>query len=309
MQVFVTGAGGCLGRVLLPLLLTDTRITAVTAHDQRPITLRHPRLTCLRGDIRNPDWLRAAAACDAIIHMAFVVIESDLRRQRRNRALATAINIGGTQNALTAAARSGGRLIHLSSASVYGSGHQPFTELAPLQPLPGFSYAQDKAAAETLVARAEARGLAAVRLRPHIILGPHAQPFLRGLLRLPFFPRLPAPPLLQAVHEQDVARAIQAALWQPLTGPFNLACADSLSFEAIQRRRHRLPIGIPPAMARWAARSAFRVLGIGPEPAWSAALDQSLVIDSNRALTELGWHRRYPCWVDILDALDRRSVE
>lgn len=306
MQIFVTGAGGCLGRVLLPRLLTDTRIIAITAHDQRPIGLHHPRLTCLRGDIRNTDWVPAAAACDVIIHMAFVVIESDLGRRRRDRALAAAINIGGTQNALAAATQGGGRLIHLSSAAVYGGADQPLTESAPLRPLAGFAYAQDKAKAEALIAHAESQGLAAIRLRPHIILGPQAQPFLKGLLRLPFFPRLTPPPLLQAVHEQDVASAIHAALWQPLTGPINLACADAMSFEAIQRRRHPLLIGVPPAAARLAAQSAFRILGIGPAPAWSDALDQSLVIDSTRALTELGWQRRYPRFIDILDALALR---
>jgi len=269
VRVLVTGAAGCLGQALLPVLLADDRVTEIIAHDQRPLSYSHPRLRTITGDVRDPTLALAARAVDAVIHMAFVVIESQLGRQRRNRALAQAINLGGVSTIL-AALRPTTKLIHISSASVYGGSPHLLTESSPLQPLAGFAYAQDKAEVEERLMAAEADGLACLRLRPHIILGPHAQPFLRGLLRLPFYPKLPKPaPLLQLVHELDVVVAIQAGLFCEATGAVNLASQDSLSFEEMQRLRHRVVVGLNPALAQALARLAFRYLGIGPDPAWS----------------------------------------
>lgn len=303
MRVLITGAAGCLGRVLLPVLLADTRITEIIAHDQRALPYDHPRLRTIKGDIRDPALAEAVKAVDAVIHMAFVVIESQLGRERRNRTLAKAINLGGI-NTILGALRPGAKLIHLSSASVYGTSAYPLTESSPLQPLAGFAYAQDKAEVEAQLMAAEAHGLIGLRLRPHIILGPHAQPFLRGLLRLPFYPKLPPPaPALQLVHELDVVAAIQAGLFCGATGAINLASVDSLSFEGMQRLRHKFVVGLNPALAQASARFAFQYLGIGPDPAWSAGLDRPLVLDCSRGRELLAWRPRFPRIRDILSHL------
>ena len=60
-------------------------------------------------------------------------------------------------------------------------------EAAAFAPLPDFCYGRHKAELETLLAR-DMPGC--VRLRPHVILGPHAQPTLRQILNLPFCLRL-----------------------------------------------------------------------------------------------------------------------
>lgn len=301
MRVLITGAAGCLGRVLVPRLLDDARVTEVIAHDQKPLHLDHPRLRILRGDIRDTAVRQTGRAVDAVVHMAFVVMESQLGRERRNRALAQAINLGGTQ-ALIDALDPKARLVHLSSASVYGTSGEPLTEAAPMNPLPGFHYAQDKALAEEAVMVAEKGGLSALRLRPHVILGAQAQPFLRGALRMPFYARLPPPaPPLQVVHEQDVVTAIMLALFSEATGPINLACEDQMSFEAMQRHLHRHAFAVRPRIAQTAARLAFHYLGVGPDPSWSAGLDRPLVLDCSRARTALGWRPRFPRITDVLN--------
>ncbi|WP_298138825.1 NAD-dependent epimerase/dehydratase family protein [Acidiferrobacter sp.] len=308
MRVLITGAAGRLGQVLVPMLQDDPRITELIVHDWRPIAPRQGKIRVVCGDIRDPALGRAAQEADAVVHMAFVVIEGDLGRERGNRALARAINIDGTQ-ALVEALRPEARLVQLSSASVYGTSGVPVTESAPLRPLEGFRYAEDKVRAEEIVIAAERDGLCALRLRPHIILGPHAQPFLRAVLRLPFYPRLPPPaPPLQVVHEWDVAVAIQAALFAQATGAVNLACKDTLSFEAMQRSLHRFVLGVDPTWAQRAARLAFRYLGIGPDPAWSAGLNRPLVLDSTRAREVLGWEPRFARAADVLADTFRRPV-
>ena len=308
MRVLITGAAGCLGQVLVPLLLDDPRITELILHDRRPILGDHPKLRTLCGDIRDCALGHALKDADAVVHMAFVVIEGDLGRERHNRTLAHAINVDGPK-ALVDALDPGARLIHLSSASVYGTSREPVTEGARLNPLPGFHYAEDKVRAEEVVIAAAKGGLHALRLRPHIILGTHAQPFLRAVLRLPFYPRLPPPaPPLQVVHEWDVAAAIRAALFSPATGAINLACEDSLSFEGMQRSLHRFVLGVNPRLAQAAARMAFHYLGVGPDPAWSAGLDRPLVLDSTRARETLGWQPRFPRVADVLADTFRRPL-
>lgn len=300
MQVLVTGAAGCLGRVLLPALLADGRIDTVIGHDWRKPTLRHPRLSWRMGDIRDPTLGETVKSVDAVIHMAFVVIEGSLGKARHDRAIAEDINLNGIKIIL-AALKPRARLIHLSSASVYGTSEHPLTESAPLTPLADFAYAHDKVRVEQELAYAEADGLNGLRLRPHIILGPHAQPFLRGVLRLPFFPRLPHPrPRFQLVHEADVAAAILSGLFSQTTGAINLASNDSLSFEEIQRIRHRIVLGIQQKHAQTLAKAAFQYLSIGPNPAWSAGLNHSLVLNCTRAHTELNWEPRFPQIADIL---------
>jgi len=300
MRVLITGAAGCLGQVLVPTLLADSRITMVIGHDIRTLPLKHPRLQFLQGDIRDPALGEAVRDADAVIHMAFVVIESQLGRERANRGLAHAINLGGI-NTILAALRTSTKLIHLSSASVYGTSPVPLTESAPLRPLPGFGYAHDKVQVEERLIKAEAQGLNCLRLRPHIILGPHAQPFLRGVLRLPFYPRLADPaPKLQVVHEQDVVAAILAGLFSDATGAINLASKDSLSFQEMQRACHWITIGVRPEIAKAWAAWAFRYLGIGPDPAWGAGLDQPLLLDCTRAHTLLKWQPRFPRVIDVL---------
>lgn len=301
MRVLITGAAGCLGQVLVPRLLGDVRVTEVIAHDQKPLRIDHPKLRVLRGDIRDTAVGQTARGVDAVVHMAFVVMEGHLGRERRNRALVQSINLGGTK-ALIDALDPRTRLVHLSSASVYGTSGEPLTEVAEMRPLAGFRYAEDKVLAEEAVMAAEKGGLSALRLRPHIILGAHAQPFLRGALRLPFYARLPPPaPPLQVVHEQDVAAAIMLALFSEATGPINLACEDQMSFEAMQRHLHRHTFAVRPQIAQTAARLAFHYLGIGPDPAWSTGLDRPLVLDCSRARTLLGWRPRFPKIRDILN--------
>ncbi|MHB8254763.1 MAG: NAD-dependent epimerase/dehydratase family protein [Acidiferrobacter sp.] len=294
MRVLVTGAAGCLGQVLVPILLTDPRITWVIAHDRRALPLTHPRLRVLQGDIRDPALGEVVAGVDAVVHMAFVVMENQLGRERGNRQLVQAMNLGGIKTILSTLSPAT-KLIHLSSASVYGTSPDPVTESAPLRPLAGFGYAEDKAHVEEQLIEAENSGLKCLRLRPHIILGPHAQPFLRGVLRLPFYPKLAHPaPQLQLVHEQDVVAAILAGLFSDVTGAINLACEDSLSFEDMQKLCHRVTLGVRPALAKACATLAFRHLNIGPDPAWSAALDQPLVLNCARARQLLNWKPRFP---------------
>ncbi|MDP1717501.1 MAG: NAD-dependent epimerase/dehydratase family protein [Burkholderiales bacterium] len=236
--------------------------------------------------MRSPLLAQRMENHNILINMAFVVL-----RGHMTEAEMFDINVKGSHAVFHAARRAGmQRLIHLSSASVYGSGVH-LSEHAPLAPLPQFLYARHKAHLEQLLAIEFPE---CVRLRPHIILGPQAQPLLKQLLSQPCYVRLPQPqPRLQCVHEDDVAQAIMLCLERNVRGPFNLAVEDNFSFREAIKSRHRVSVPLPLAFARFGLNLAWKYTGWGGEPAWLDGITKTLLINCRRAHTELGWRSRY----------------
>lgn len=282
MKVVVTGAAGRLAAAVLPRLAAESAIEEIRAIDLREPAFAHPKIDFRTGDFRGGTAHALLAGADALVHLAFVVLRGRMPRARMRE-----VNVAGTL-ALFAAARSAGvrRVVHLSSAAVYGEGER-LREDAAFSPLPGFAYAEDKAAVEAALARDFPD---VVRLRCHIIAGANAQPLLARLLRQPFYVRAPAPgPQLQCVHEADVAAAVALALTSAAAGPINLAADDTFSLAEAIRRRHRIAIALPPAAARALVTTGWAVAGAFGEPAWVAGAARSLTLDCRRARDELGW--------------------
>ena len=287
LRVLVTGSASHLAQALLPRLCNQPGIERVTAVDLRPTAFTHPRLATHLLDLTVADPARWLTDHDALVHLAWVVLRGHMPLARMR-----AVNVTASQRWLGAAAETGlARIVHLSSASVYGHG-QHLAENAPLSPLPGFHYACHKAELERWL---DAQQLTMVRLRPHIILGPHAQPLLRAILHLPFWPAFPDPqPQLQCVHENDVAEAILLTLLQTEEGPFNLAAPGSFSLRDAIRAHNPFAFGIPPRLAAMFQRWIWRLTSAGGEPGWVHGAGHSLTLDCSRAQTRLGWQAKVP---------------
>lgn len=295
MRILLTGASGRLARALLPVLLNDDAVTQLIGVDLAPPLLQHPKYEFLRADFRAPRALAALAGCDALIHAGFVVMRA---RLGRDRAHMRAINVDGSA-ALFAHAREMGvrQIVFLSSAAVYGlPAAQPVGEDAARRSLPSFFYAEDKIAVEVLLDELIARGDAPriARLRPHVILGPHAHPFLRALLRAPVRIGSPIPaPQLQCVHELDVAAAVLAAVKHAPHGAFNLACANSASLNDMQAMLGGRGVRVSARIARTAMTLAWYARLAPTDPAWMQALSFDLTLDTRRARAALGWRPRF----------------
>jgi nucleoside-diphosphate-sugar epimerase len=282
VKVIVTGSSSCLARALLPRLCAEATISQITGIDLRPPHFAHPKFRALQADFRDAQAAALLPRHDALVHLAYVVL-----RGRMNEAAMREINVDGSLRLLQAARAAGlRRIVHLSSAAVYGSG-AGLDEDAPYAPLAGFCYGEHKAELERLLQDAVPECL---RLRPHIILGPHAQPVLRQLLWLPFYLRLADPqPELQCVHEDDVAAAICAGLARDVRGPCNLAAADHWNLRDVMRMRHAQSLPLPVAAARAGLAVAHGVSGWGGEPGWLDGLRHTLTLDCRRAVRDLGW--------------------
>jgi nucleoside-diphosphate-sugar epimerase len=310
MKILVTGSASHLARALLPRLLANPQVRKVIGIDWRVGRFTHPRYRHVLMDVRAPELGKVMKGVDALVHLAFVVMPRDLGARRHDREWIRDINVNGSRNVFTQAAALGvARLIHCSSAAVYDL-NTPYKgaipESHPRGTFPGFAYAEDAIAVEDWLDRFERDQPQAqlIRLRPQAIIGPHAQPFVNRLLGSHFYPLLPDPqPLMQCVHEDDVAQAIELALATGARGAFNLAPADSTTFKESRRLLTHSPLALSLATTETLLRLGWRLLRIGTDPAWLATIRYNLVLHSRRARKELGWQPRYDTMRDCLLSL------
>lgn len=204
MRVLVTGGSSLLGRALVEQLAA--RGDTVTCFQRSP---SGTVATDVRGDVRDPAAVLAAArGQDAVVHLAALVAP------RPRPAEARAVNVVGTHNVVSAAARCG-RLVHVSSPSVAFDGRPSVGAGAEPARYAGHdAYSRTKAEAERYVL-AHAT-VPTVVVRPHLVWGPGDTQLIgriverarQGRLALPDHGRA----LVDTTYVDDAAAALVAAL-------------------------------------------------------------------------------------------------
>ncbi|MFD4947331.1 NAD-dependent epimerase/dehydratase family protein [Streptomyces sp. NPDC058409] len=178
LRILITGATGFIGShvvaaaratpgVRLRLMTHRTALTASATAGAGP------GIETVYGDLADPATLRGSCeGIDAVIHCASWI--------GGDEPTARSINDQGTRALAEEAARCGvTRIVHLSTASVYGRG--PFTRLRPGQaePAPASVTSLTRAAAEQHVLAA-----GGVVVRPHIVYGAGDRWAVPGLVAL-----------------------------------------------------------------------------------------------------------------------------
>ena len=286
MKILLTGSGSCFAQALLPLLCEQSTVDSVTGVDTRDARFTHAKFRPVALDIRSDSLSPLLHAHDALVHLASVVIPA-----RMSAAEMFNVNVRAAHR-LFRDARSAGitRLVHMSSAAVYGAAIHAGEQTA-LKPLPGFIYAEHEAHLDQLLAIELPE---CVRLRPQLIVGPRAHPAVKRLLKQPFYPRLPAPhPLFQCVHEDDLAQAVLLCLTREARGAYNIAIEDSLTVRDAIRARRRLNGALPLTAVEFALKAAGRFYGWNADPGILQALSHTLLVNCRRATIELGWRSSY----------------
>jgi nucleoside-diphosphate-sugar epimerase len=282
VKILLTGSSSHFARALLPLLCEQSTVESVTGVDTHDARFAHAKFRPAALDIRSDGLPALLHAHDALIHLASVVIPG-----RMNVDEMFNVNVRAAHG-LFRDARAAGmtRLIHMSSAAVYGEAIHA-SEQTALKPLPGFIYAEHEAHLDQLLAIELPE---CVRLRPQLVVGPRAHPAVRRLLRQPFYPRLPVPhPLFQCVHEDDLARAVLLCLTREARGAYNIAIEDSLTVRDAIRARNRLNGAVPLSVAELALKAAGRFCGWKADPGILPTLRHTLLVNCRRATIELGW--------------------
>lgn len=324
----VTGATGLVGSHIVERLLADGWSVRALARDPRAAAAFLPAGVEVRGGdvLDTASFVAAAQGANVVFHAAANIIVRGGWESYR------VTNIEGTRNAIAAAARTGARLLHVSSVAVYGSSTRyeaakrggRTDESVVLANLPERAYyARSKRESEALVLAAHARGEAwATAVRPCVVYGRRDRQFVPRMARLLRL-RLPVPlirggrSIFGVVHAANVADgAILAATTDAAGGQaYNLAN----DFPVSVRRFFELAgsgLGLRPSfvpMPHWLARgglrafkAASRALTGGRFNLVSASAIDFVAEDnpfsSDRARRELGWTPRVNPETGVPDA-------
>ena len=329
----VTGATGLVGSHIVERLRADGWSVRALVRDrdgERPsgrqrwdgiAWLRVQGVRLAPGDILDVrTFEESARGCDVIFHTAAAVTPA---AQRAHPYDAYRIpNVEGTRNAITAAERSGARLLHLSSVAVYGpkaryeseAGREHarggVDETTPLRPLPERAfYARSKRESEELVLEAHAaKRIWATAVRPDVIYGPRDRQFVPRIARLL---RLRVAPIvggghttLAIVHAAHVADgAVLAATTSSaggavynLANDFDVSVADFLRFAARGFGHTLRLVSVPVWLAQLGLSLTKGMLSIARGGGMSVVTSASLAFltknnpfTSDRARRELGW--------------------
>jgi UDP-glucose 4-epimerase len=249
-SVVMTGISGRLGRVVARRLHREYRIVGI---DRRPFP-GAPKDVELHGvDIRKKRCgavIRATRPA-AVVHMGFL---HDPRAGSREH---HQFNLGGTTKVLEWCEQfKVPKVVVLSSANVYGPrpDNETFlTEDAPLMAGESFGEIRDLIAADQRCQSFlwQHPEIETVILRPVHIVGPSVRNAPSNFLRL----RRPITlmgfdPMVQIIHEEDVARAVHAALAPGVRGVFNIVGPGSLPLNELLRCLGRRPVPLPGFVAR-----------------------------------------------------------
>lgn len=306
----VTGATGLVGSHIVEQLVRDGwHVRGLARSASAAGGVNAMGATAVQGDVTDPRaLLDASTGTDVIFHTAAAITQRGGWESYRR------LNIEGTAAVIDAAARSGARLLHLSSVAVYGAsgryGTAKTDEDTPLGPLGDRSlYARSKRESEHLVMAAHRAGRVwATAVRPDVIYGPRDRQFVPRLARAIGLGVLPllggGRSTLAVVHAANVAQgAILAATSDKAAGrAYNLANDYDvtvrdfyrLAAEGLGRRVRFVPVPIP------VAKGGLRLFRIVDRVAlggkFAVATEGSLSFlsrdnpfTSDRARRELGW--------------------
>jgi nucleoside-diphosphate-sugar epimerase len=316
MRVLVTGAGGFVGRWLVPRLLAaghdvvGALYPVATPPDAIPEAERR-RVRWLPLDLRDQAAVEAAVstAPEAVIHLAALASGADARR---DPGLAWEVNAAGTARLAEALglcrARGNGDplLLLVSTGEVYGSGvgRKPRTELDPAQPCS--PYAASKFGAEIAAFEVQRRtGLRVVVARAF----PHTGPGQSNRYVIPAFAqrlraarRIGAPvvktgnlePVRDFLDVRDVVEAYVALLERGKAGEvYNVAGGRSDSLADLFSALARL-------------EGVRAIPEVDPELTRAADIAH-LVGDATRLRQATGWQPRIPLDQTLQSVLDAQT--
>ena len=110
-------------------------------------------------------------------------------------------------------------------------------------------------------------------------------------------------PLVQFVHEQDAAFALELAVDSSAIGPFNIVGKGVLPYRTVLAMMGRVPAPMPYLVARQLTKALWATQVFDSPPSFLDFLLYLCVADGGRARRELGFGARFNIKRTILDFL------
>ena len=301
MRVFVAGAGGAVGKRLVPMLVA--RGHQVTGTTSRPESAEHIRR--LGAETVLVDGLDAVgigqavarAEPDAIIHeMTALSGTPDFRHFDRWFELTNRLRTEGTEHLLAAAKASGVKRFVAQSFTGWSNsrvGSWIKTEDDPLDPHPVQDQAQTLAAIKYLERAVLEAPLEGIVVRYGGLYGPGSSEALGGILRKRMFPVIGSGAgIVSSTHIDDAASATLAALERGRRGIYNIVDDEPTpAREFIPAVAEALGAPKPLHIPAWLGRLLAGDVAV-------TMLTEARGSSNAKAKRELRWQPIWPSWRD-----------
>jgi len=296
-SVLVTGGTGYIGSQLVAELAARPQsIETLVSLDLRPVAEaeRLPGVEYAAGDIRDVEiaGLMRKYAIDTVVHLAAVVTPG----KNDSRELLHSIDVGGTENVLSACLETGvRRFIVTSSGAAYGyhaDNPVPLDEHDALRGNPEFAYSDHKRLVEELLARhREAHPeLEQLVFRPGTILGESARNQITALFEKPVVLGVQGSDTpFVIIWDLDVVGCLAKGVHEGGSGIYNLAGDGAVTLAEIAKAIGKPYVPLPAGLIR-GALGVLHGLGLaqyGPEQV--DFLRYRPVLSNERLKSEFGY--------------------
>lgn len=305
LTVVVAGASGNLGSSVVSALSDDPRVGRVLGLARRAPRWCPPKTTWVTADVveerRLAELFRTA---DAVVQLAW------LFQPTHRPSMTWRNNVLGSLRVFEAAAEAAvPSLVYASSVGAYSPGAKNRTvdESWPTHGWPDAAYCREKAYLERCLDAFERQypWVRVVRMRPgflfkresaseqrRLFAGPLLPRRLAGPRRVPVVPDLPGL-RMQALHTDDAAEAVRAAVTSTVSGPFNLAADPVVDAALLAELFDARVVRLPAAPVRAALRAAWHTRLVPASPHLFDAVLRLPLMDTARAREELGWQPQH----------------
>lgn len=256
-KVLITGIAGGQGRLIARRLAGTFALTGV---DRTPWEGHPPGLTVHQLDLRKrkmEDIFRTERP-DAVVHHAFI------RHFRSDPRVRHEVNVLGTKRLLEYCITHGvKRIVVLSSSYVYGAlPDNPYymDEDHPLNVSRTYPEVRDLAEVDSLVTAFlwQHPEIATTILRPVNTLGYYVHSAIGRYLRQRYIPVIMGfNPMMQFIHEEDVAEAVALALQTGTHGVYNVVGPGAVPLKVALQETGGTGVSIPEPIARAIFRRLF----------------------------------------------------
>lgn len=252
-KILVTGAAGGLASVVVHRLADDYDLVGVDPRMIRSGSRAFP------GEFHQVDYRQRKMAdifrthqFHALLHLGRVPVTAKARKSLRYN-----LNVLGTRSLLDLSLRFGVKnVIVFSTYHVYGAhqhNHLQITEADPLRASQIFAELSDAVELDNASAMFLLRNREQVRtmiLRPANVVGPVIQNQITQLLRADYCPVLLGyDPMMQFIHESDIAEALILALGSKHSGIYNVAGEGVVPWSHAVRTAGAVPVPLPHLLA------------------------------------------------------------
>jgi UDP-glucose 4-epimerase len=248
MNIAITGISGYIGTRLLNHLDHLDSVKKIVGIDVREPRIKSAKLKFYHHDVRQPFGdLFIENGVDTVVHLAFIL------RPTRNITLARQIDIEGTKNLLDACRQAKVKhLLYLSSHTVYGARKDNpmlLTEDAPLRPISGFQYSQDKVEIEQALRdfTNSTNNITLTILRSCPVVGANAVGSATTIMFTPFVMLgvIGSDAPMQFIHEDDLINLIGLFIKHKKGGIYNVAGDGTLKYSEVARTLHKRLLKLP----------------------------------------------------------------